>query len=240
MIRELETAVPPSKSVVDGFSKQNKLFNSTETTKKRKVVEIHFDPLVMHTISLLWYNRKINCYRVRMGPPPPLPIFSPVKLKLPNSQDMEDEFSEENMQLLLRKAVAVLAAHLGFISSEPLKYVIEKSHSEMESSVTYIISRIIAARIKRMCINLNLSHQRRVEGRETAFPSALMHALRLENIRDVTELQEFYRNRVIFYHDRVLLSCTQKYERAVKKFAPLQAEKISHFRNELSLKCAPP
>ncbi|VDO24913.1 unnamed protein product [Brugia timori] len=194
MIRELETAVPPSKSVVgwfstllsvDGFSKQNKLFNSTETTKKRKVVE----------------------------------------------QDMEDEFSEENMQLLLRKAVAVLAAHLGFISSllldiEPLKYVIEKSHSEMESSVTYLISRIIAARIKRMCINLNLSHQRRVEGRETAFPSALMHALRLENIRDVTELQEFYRNRVIFYHDRVLLSCTQKYERAVKKFAPFQAEKI--------------
>lgn len=92
--------------------------------------------------------------------------------------------------------------------------------------MTYLISRIIAARIKRMCINLNLSHQRRVEGRETAFPSALMHALRLENIRDVTELQEFYRNRVIFYHDRVLLSCTQKYERAVKKFAPFQAEKI--------------
>uniref|UniRef100_A0AAF5PUR5 Uncharacterized protein n=1 Tax=Wuchereria bancrofti TaxID=6293 RepID=A0AAF5PUR5_WUCBA len=226
MFHELEAAVPPSKSVVDGFSERNKLFNSTETTKKRKVVEIHFDPLVMHTISLLWYNRKINCYRVRMGPPPPLPIFSPVKLKLPNLQDMADEFSEENMQLLLRKAVAVLAAHLGFI--------------KMESSVAYLISRIIAARIKRMCFNLNLSHQRRVEGRETAFPSALMHALRLENIRDVTELQEFYRNRVVFYHDRVLLSCTQKYERAMKKFAPFQAEKISHFTDEVSLKCAPP
>lgn len=31
-------------------------------------------------------------------------------------RDMANEFSEENMQLLLRKAVAVLAAHLGFIS----------------------------------------------------------------------------------------------------------------------------
>lgn len=46
-----------------------------------------------------------------------------------------------------------------------------------------------------------------------------MHALRLENIKDVTELQEFYRNRVIFYHDRILLSCTEKYEKAAKKFA---------------------
>lgn len=31
-------------------------------------------------------------------------------------QDMANEFSEENVQLLLRKAMAVLAAHLGFIS----------------------------------------------------------------------------------------------------------------------------
>lgn len=66
-----------------------------------------------------------------------------------------------------------------------------------------------------------------------------MHALRLENVRDVTELQEFYKNRVIFYHDRILLSCTQKYEKAVKKFASCQAEKISQFTDETSLKCAP-
>lgn len=66
-----------------------------------------------------------------------------------------------------------------------------------------------------------------------------MHALRLENIRDVTELQEFYRNRVIFYRDRILLSCTQKYEKAAKKFALFQAEKLSHFTDEASLKCVP-
>lgn len=66
-----------------------------------------------------------------------------------------------------------------------------------------------------------------------------MHALRLENIRDVIELQEFYRNRVVFYRDRVLLSCTQKYEKAAKKFASFQSEKISHFTDEASLKCAP-
>lgn len=46
----------------------------------------------------------------------------------------------------------------------------EKSHSEMESSVAYLISRVVASKIKRMCFNLNLSHQRRIEGRETAFP----------------------------------------------------------------------
>uniref|UniRef100_A0A0R3RQ84 CDT1 domain-containing protein n=1 Tax=Elaeophora elaphi TaxID=1147741 RepID=A0A0R3RQ84_9BILA len=166
-----------------------------------------------------------------MGQPPSLPVLNPIKLKLCNSQDMANEFSEENIQLLLKKAVAVLAAHLGFISRLMLR--------KMESSVAYVISRIVTARIRRMCLNLNLSHQRRVEGRETAFPSALMHALRLENIRDVTELQEFYRNRVIFYHDRVLLSCIQKYEKAVKRFASFQAEKISHFTDKASLKCAP-
>uniref|UniRef100_A0A1I7VEJ3 RB_A domain-containing protein n=1 Tax=Loa loa TaxID=7209 RepID=A0A1I7VEJ3_LOALO len=220
MFRELATAVPSSESV-GGFSEQNTPFSSTKITNKSNVVEIHFDPLVMHTISLLRFNHKINCYRVRMGPPPSLPVFSPAKLNLSNSQDMANEFSEENMQLLLRKAVAVLAAHL-----------------EMESSVAFLISRIVAARIKRMCFNLNLSHQRRVEGRETAFPSALMHALRLENIRDVTELQEFYRNRVVFYHDRVLFSCTQKYEKAAKKFAAFQA-KNNRFTDEISLKFTP-
>ncbi|VBB25837.1 unnamed protein product [Acanthocheilonema viteae] len=219
MSHEVETVGSPSKSAVGSFSGQN---TSSETTKKSKIVEIHFDPLVMHTISLLRYSRKINYYRVRMGRPPSLPVFNPIKLKLPDSQDMANEFSEENVQLLLRKAIAVLAAHL-----------------EMESSVAYLLSRVVAARIKRMCLNLNLSHQRRVEGKETAFPSALMHALRLENIRDVTELQEFYRNRVTFYHDRMLLSCTQKYEKAAKKFAPFQAEKISDFTDEGSLKCVP-
>lgn len=66
-----------------------------------------------------------------------------------------------------------------------------------------------------------------------------MHALRLENIRDVTELQDFYRNRVIFYHDRVLLSCTEKYEKAAKKFALFQAVKANRFKDEAPLKCSP-
>ncbi|EFO28438.1 hypothetical protein LOAG_00034 [Loa loa] len=237
MFRELATAVPSSESV-GGFSEQNTPFSSTKITNKSNVVEIHFDPLVMHTISLLRFNHKINCYRVRMGPPPSLPVFSPAKLNLSNSQDMANEFSEENMQLLLRKAVAVLAAHLGFITCYSLKKTTERFRLEMESSVAFLISRIVAARIKRMCFNLNLSHQRRVEGRETAFPSALMHALRLENIRDVTELQEFYRNRVVFYHDRVLFSCTQKYEKAAKKFAAFQA-KNNRFTDEISLKFTP-
>ncbi|CAG9532462.1 unnamed protein product [Cercopithifilaria johnstoni] len=239
MFHKRETATSSSRSAVGSFSEQDTSFSLSEATKKSKVVEIHFDPLVMHTISLLRYSRKINCYRVRMGQPPSLPVFSPNKLKLPNSQDMANEFSEENMQLLLRKAMAVLAAHLGFISSGSLKKATEKSYSEMESSVAHLLSRIVAARIKRMCFNLNLSHQRRIEGKETAFPSALMHALRLENVRDVTELQEFYRNRVIFYHDRILLSCTQKYEKATEKFASFQAEKINHFTDEASLKCPP-
>lgn len=45
---------------------------------------IHFDPLVMHTIALLRYSRKINCYRAKTRQPPPLPVFSPIKLKLPD------------------------------------------------------------------------------------------------------------------------------------------------------------
>ncbi|KAM3717277.1 ATP synthase subunit beta [Dirofilaria immitis] len=99
------------------FTEQDtSISRSLETMKKSNITEIHFDPLVMHTISLLWYNRKINCYRVRMGPPPSIPVFNPLKLSLLNMQDMANEFSEENMQLLLRKAVAVLAAHLGFVS----------------------------------------------------------------------------------------------------------------------------
>uniref|UniRef100_A0A915PQY2 Uncharacterized protein n=1 Tax=Setaria digitata TaxID=48799 RepID=A0A915PQY2_9BILA len=221
MFRKLETVLPPSESVVGSSVDKNTLFNCCGKVEECKVVEIYFDPLVMHTISLLQYRRKLNCYRVRMGPPPSLPAFNPLKLNLPNSEDMANEFSEEDVQMLLRKAIAVLAAHL-----------------EMESSMVYLISRIVAARIKRMCLNLNLSHHRRVEGRETAFPSALMHALRLENIRNVTELQEFYKNRVVFYHDRIFLSCTKKYEKAAEKFAPFQAKKINCFESEASLKCS--
>lgn len=41
--------------------------------------------------------------------------------------------------------------------------------TEMERSSLYLLSRVTAARIKGMCENLKMSHQRRVEGRETAF-----------------------------------------------------------------------
>ncbi|VDN05251.1 unnamed protein product [Thelazia callipaeda] len=165
----------------------------------------------MHTISLLQYERKMNSYGVTMGPPPTVPPINRKSIRLSNSQDMANEFSEDSIQSLLTKAIAVLAAHLGFVIGT-------KFRLEMESSVLSLLSRIVAIRMKRMCNNLKLSQRRRVECRETAFPSALMHALRLENISNVTELHDFYRDRIILYHEQTLLSCVKKYEKATTRF----------------------
>ncbi|VDN27561.1 unnamed protein product [Gongylonema pulchrum] len=115
---------------------------------------------------------------------------------------MEDEFSTENIQLLLKKAVTVLAAHLG-----------------ADHSSVHVVTRIVAMKVKRMCRNLRLSQQRRNNRTETAFPSALMHALQLENFRNVLDLEKFYRMRIVAYQRRLLALCAQKYAEAVKTFA---------------------
>lgn len=102
----------------------------------------------------------------------------------------------------------------------------------MEMSAINVLARITIIKLRRIGNNLKISHQRRCEGRETAFPvrvyetsfmngliqcsfilnfqSALMHALCLEGITNVTDLHKFYVTRVLQYRDRMLALCQQR------------------------------
>ncbi|MFH4979581.1 hypothetical protein AB6A40_006290 [Gnathostoma spinigerum] len=167
------------------------------------MITIYYDPVVLHTVALMQYFRMLNQPDMsadRIGPVPEESLHKPTLSLI--QQHMSQQLSSETVHTILLKGIAFLAAQIGF--------------DEVDLSILNVLTRIVSDKICTMWNNLKTSHERRLEKRETAFPSAVMHALRLEKINNIMELRDFYDQRFRKRRNNILTICENGREELLK------------------------
>lgn len=194
--REVMRATLPPPARVYELERNDILEGSMPDTPQPAFLNIEFDPIVLHTVALLDYQRKLldpAADASQLGAVPEEPTSKPSLCTF--SEKDEIRLDDEVVEDILRRSVALLTAHVGFF--------------EMESSAVNLLARITATHLKKMWSATRLWDSRREHGMESAFTSSLLQALQLQKISHVIKLKDFYDQRIRERRRRLLVFCRE-------------------------------
>ncbi|XP_064481990.1 STAGA complex 65 subunit gamma-like isoform X2 [Ornithodoros turicata] len=200
------------------------------------------DPITGHTIALLQHAKKVQAllnivqqqdkdikpveaeYLPDMPPEPKIPgLTEPraagmldIKFEKPKSPyKAPTELSPDVNRAVLRRAVAVICAHIGYDTTE---------------SVLEVLTDVCNEFYQRLCLQLRVTVDREALTGQTGFVDSLEHALNECGIPGLNVLNQFFQDRILNYHKHMIKTCKLLHETYERVKVP-QGSSSDDYRN---------
>lgn len=185
-----------SLSVVRATESLLTFFEAQSGGEEQKSTKCYLDPLTVHTIELLEYQRILSANKL----PKKIPEL-PLLRHLPAPLNGRCRLSEMQRYGWVKKSCAALLAQVGF--------------QECESECLEVVADVCGVILAKICSQLATFSQRRKLRMESPSSGELNQALSSSGVGSVSDIWKFYKGRVMGPHRRLLAEC-RELERGVR------------------------